>query len=105
MDRGGHRAGFVERLEDGRPAAPADVEDEGGATCRQRDRHAGYDVGQGIVGDRDDDEVASGDQAIKVRSEEHTSETQSLLRISYAVFCLKKNNKPYTADPHTTTYN
>src|SRR3546814_3548897 len=27
------------------------------------------------------------------RSEEHTSELQSLLRISYAVFCLKKKNK------------
>src|SRR3546814_9368762 len=29
------------------------------------------------------------------RSEEHTSELQSLMRISYAVFCLKKKNKPY----------
>src|SRR3546814_1288355 len=30
-----------------------------------------------------------------MRSEEHTSELQSLMRISYAVFCLKKkNNKP-----------
>src|SRR3546814_4165921 len=29
---------------------------------------------------------------IKDRSEEHTSELQSLMRISYAVFCLKKNN-------------
>src|SRR3546814_4419013 len=31
------------------------------------------------------------------RSEEHTSELQSLMRISYAVFCLqkKKNNEPY----------
>src|SRR3546814_1251739 len=30
-----------------------------------------------------------------VRSEEHTSELQSLMRISYAVFCLKKkNNQP-----------
>src|SRR3546814_10644837 len=28
-----------------------------------------------------------------VRSEEHTSELQSLMRISYAVFCLKKNTK------------
>src|SRR3546814_12178442 len=28
----------------------------------------------------------------KRRSEEHTSELQSLMRISYAVFCLKKNN-------------
>src|SRR3546814_10055590 len=27
----------------------------------------------------------------KMRSEEHTSELQSLMRISYAVFCLKKN--------------
>src|SRR3546814_4046190 len=31
-------------------------------------------------------------EAIKERSEEHTSELQSLMRISYAVFCLKKNN-------------
>src|SRR3546814_8925606 len=29
------------------------------------------------------------------RSEEHTSELQSLMRISYAVFCLKKKNKIY----------
>src|SRR3546814_3855338 len=29
------------------------------------------------------------------RSEEHTSELQSLMRISYAVFCLKKKNKNY----------
>src|SRR3546814_8214112 len=33
------------------------------------------------------------------RSEEHTSELQSLMRISYAVFCLKKKNK------HTPTTN
>src|SRR3546814_2439273 len=30
---------------------------------------------------------------VRDRSEEHTSELQSLMRISYAVFCLKKNNK------------
>src|SRR3546814_3653501 len=29
----------------------------------------------------------------KTRSEEHTSELQSLMRISYAVFCLKKKHK------------
>src|SRR3546814_10363142 len=29
-------------------------------------------------------------ESIKLRSEEHTSELQSLMRISYAVFCLKK---------------
>src|SRR3546814_6235593 len=33
------------------------------------------------------------------RSEEHTSELQSLMRISYAVFCLKKKNKNQTAEP------
>src|SRR3546814_10349683 len=31
--------------------------------------------------------------SISVRSEEHTSELQSLMRISYAVFCLKKKTK------------
>src|SRR3546814_1927286 len=35
------------------------------------------------------------------RSEEHTSELQSLMRISYAVFCLKKKTKETTA---TNTY-
>src|SRR3546814_9024912 len=33
------------------------------------------------------------DQATLARSEEHTSELQSLMRISYAVFCLQKTNK------------
>src|SRR3546814_7253330 len=39
--------------------------------------------------------IATGEPAgVVVRSEEHTSELQSLMRISYAVFCLKnKNNK------------
>src|SRR3546814_4244155 len=31
-------------------------------------------------------------QVLNMRSEEHTSELQSLMRISYAVFCLKKTN-------------
>src|SRR3546814_7265925 len=36
------------------------------------------------------------------RSEEHTSELQSLMRISYAVFCLKKKkNKIYINTPHS----
>src|SRR3546814_1622237 len=34
------------------------------------------------------------DLEIVRRSEEHTSELQSLMRISYAVFCLKKKTKP-----------
>src|SRR3546814_5786919 len=35
-----------------------------------------------------------------VRSEEHTSELQSLMRISYAVFCLKKKTKKTTTTEH-----
>src|SRR3546814_3070680 len=37
------------------------------------------------------------------RSEEHTSELQSLMRISYAVFCLKKK-KQLTNQKHSTTH-
>src|SRR3546814_5426939 len=36
------------------------------------------------------------DSSIVARSEEHTSELQSLMRISYAVFCLKKKKHSYT---------
>src|SRR3546814_8044662 len=36
------------------------------------------------------------------RSEEHTSELQSLMRISYAVFCLKKKNTNSHYKQHTT---
>src|SRR3546814_5796415 len=46
------------------------------------------------VQDRPAAEVAGMDiaAALAPRSEEHTSELQSLMRISYAVFCLKKKN-------------
>src|SRR3546814_3285496 len=39
-----------------------------------------------------------------VRSEEHTSELQSLMRISYAVFCLKKNNTKLSHTHNTKQY-
>src|SRR3546814_9945832 len=39
--------------------------------------------------------------ATSIRSEEHTSELQSLMRISYAVFCLKKKNN----NNNNTQYN
>src|SRR3546814_5830392 len=38
------------------------------------------------------------------RSEEHTSELQSLMRISYAVFCLKKKNTHLTQHTTSTLY-
>src|SRR3546814_4854271 len=39
------------------------------------------------------------------RSEEHTSELQSLMRTSYAVFCLKKKNHIYITDISSSTDN
>src|SRR3546814_4727270 len=39
------------------------------------------------------DQQQAGIRSERLRSEEHTSELQSLMRISYAVFCLKKKNK------------
>src|SRR3546814_5792362 len=43
--------------------------------------------------ERKDHVIALGGGVIGDRSEEHTSELQSLMRISYAVFCLKKKKK------------
>src|SRR3546814_3979100 len=40
--------------------------------------------------------ICSGRMPRMSRSEEHTSELQSLMRISYAVFCLKKKNYKHT---------
>src|SRR3546814_6855039 len=45
--------------------------------------------------------VKIGQRQIAKRSEEHTSELQSLMRISYAVFCLKKKNQTRT-QTHTS---
>src|SRR3546814_7892119 len=45
------------------------------------------------VGEKADDEALAKQYA---RSEEHTSELQSLMRTSYAVFCLKKKKKKNT---------
>src|SRR3546814_10331254 len=52
----------------------------------------------------------AGNCEVGKRSEEHTSELQSLMRISYAVFCLKKKNKKKKSTTDTTkiqkkTYN
>src|SRR3546814_1909511 len=38
---------------------------------------------------------AADELVVEMRSEEHTSELQSLMRISYAVFCLTKKKKQY----------
>src|SRR3546814_6542409 len=52
------------------------------------ERHAALRAAAGLLGSRLGIELV-------VRSEEHTSELQSLMRISYAVFCLKKKKTTY----------
>src|SRR3546814_7512428 len=63
-------------------------------------------AGQLVGADGEETPVARGDQPLvgrlrmrgeqQLRSEEHTSELQSLMRISYAVFCLETTTKPTT---------
>src|SRR3546814_3787447 len=65
------------------------------------DREDAAVAGHLLVGELAHEAVAAGDLqrfvgATLDRSEEHTSELQSLMRISYAVFCLKKKNKEQT---------
>src|SRR3546814_7773152 len=63
---------------------------------RTRSRHDRYPVRQRAV------RTLSRLCAVDDRSEEHTSELQSLMRISYAVFCLKK--KTYHNNQHHTIH-
>src|SRR3546814_2038788 len=51
------------------------------------------EAGEVAIGDRRGVDPEPVDPHL-ARSEEHTSELQSLMRISYAVFCLKKKNTP-----------
>src|SRR3546814_8971654 len=69
-------------------------------------RPARHRVAEGFAGpdlyDQGRDDAARHEGA--VRSEEHTSELQSLMRISYAVFCLKKKRTThYTRTVHDDT--
>src|SRR3546814_6555461 len=72
----------------------------GGCQSRRACRGGGWRSGSGDRGRRDgrrhrclaQQTGLSGDECFQ-RSEEHTSELQSLMRISYAVFCLKKKKK------------
>src|SRR3546814_1599419 len=66
-----------------------------GRQCKVDDDgyHPGHDIG--LPRDDGSELCFRGDKGLAVfgRSEEHTSELQSLMRISYAVFCLKKKKK------------
>src|SRR3546814_5960655 len=55
--------------------------------------HLGMLIWQDMPSGGGEDQFLAGtSQYQAIRSEEHTSELQSLMRISYAVFCLKKKN-------------
>src|SRR3546814_8965704 len=58
--------------------------------CRRRARPDDASHGDGAAQGRQGRDRASALHPERGRSEEHTSELQSLMRISYAVFCLKK---------------
>src|SRR3546814_7544033 len=62
-------------------------------------------VGEGVTTSSGDSGSWIQEPLSPERSEEHTSELQSLMRISYAVFCLKKkNNETPTHETHKTTH-
>src|SRR3546814_10363157 len=62
-----------------------------------RHAQAPRDLRDHAAGRRRLDPVADGAGPPQRRSEEHTSELQSLMRISYAVFCLKKKTNTETS--------
>src|SRR3546814_18592765 len=62
-----------------------------GSGARQGYAHAHFAGGRNLALDADD-LLAAFEELGRIRSEEHTSELQSLMRISYAVFCLKKKS-------------
>src|SRR3546814_8992761 len=72
-------------------ALHAALESEGGGRIKPINVTVDY-----MRGGREKETRAQGIVTRLGRSEEHTSELQSLMRISYAVFCLKKKNKKQT---------
>src|SRR3546814_4017688 len=63
------------------------------AHAAQGPHHAVHLREPGVTGQQDLHGIRQPRSPAAARSEEHTSELQSLMRISYAVFCLKKKKK------------
>src|SRR3546814_4736329 len=68
---------------------------------RDRERQHAEDEREARHQDRAKPDARGLERGIDHRSEEHTSELQSLMRISYAVFCLKKKKNPHNKKTHT----
>src|SRR3546814_4222961 len=69
--------------------------------ARPQHHRPGEDPDERVAPERQDDQEEQG----LARSEEHTSELQSLMRISYAVFCLKKKKNKSNIQNNTTLTN
>src|SRR3546814_3654008 len=78
---------------------------ETGISNKARSKGTNQDASEQIARDWRDLQTMSecAHQKSHDRSEEHTSELQSLMRTSYAVFCLKKKKQAYTPLTHTNT--
>src|SRR3546814_8568929 len=68
------------------------IADPNARTARDDKGHL-YDYNTTLYIDPDSAKAMMREQEAVTRSEEHTSELQSLMRISYAVFCLKNKNQ------------
>src|SRR3546814_9125588 len=76
---------------------------DGGGHLNGESRVRGHIGCVGLIGFRaSGQQTSKGDRQQYERSEEHTSELQSLMRISYAVFCLKKKKLNNKSKKHTT---
>src|SRR3546814_1505560 len=82
-DRGAARGAALAAVADGRQLDDAGLDERVG-------RLHVHHLGRSGIADRP--AAAHAEEAV-LRSEEHTSELQSLMRISYAVFCLKKKKQ------------
>src|SRR3546814_8285134 len=82
-------------------AVPRSAERDALAHAEQREEQRGADPDRLVAGQEGDRRGRSAEQeerdgelgAEAIRTEEHTSELQSLMRTSYAVFCMKKKNQ------------
>src|SRR3546814_7544859 len=72
------------------------IDAETNKPVREEDEVRGYETEEGRHVVIEDEELEAVGLESTRRSEEHTSELQSLMRISYAVFCLKKKKKTIT---------
>src|SRR3546814_9043149 len=68
----------------------------GGDVARRARHRSGEGADAGAKSGHEPPQAGPMDDRERLRSEEHTSELQSLMRISYAVFCLKKQNTTTT---------